>query len=94
MVFNKLEGGKQSKVFKKRTDVEELCIGCDIMKVERIKGGDKKVRDITKQHREYQADSCVWRAQLWGFSPNPLDLHGSQMCSKANNAAGSSPGSG
>lgn len=52
------------------------------------------MKDITKQYREYQADSCVWRAQLWGFNPKPLDLHDSQKYSKTIAAAGSSPDEG
>lgn len=49
---------------------------------------------ITKQNGEDQADGSVGRAQLWGLHPKPLDLHGSQMCSKTNTAAGASPGVG
>lgn len=51
----------------------------------------KRRGDVTEQYGDDQADSSEWRAQLWGLGPKPLDLHGSQMCSKTNTTTGSSP---
>lgn len=61
-------------------------IGSDMRRVEKIRRGD-----VTKQYGDDQAEGSVWRAQLWGLNPKPLDLHGSQMCSKTNTTTGSSP---
>lgn len=57
-------------------------------------GGRNEKRSVTKQYGEDQADGSVGRAQLWGLDPKPLDLHGSQVCSKTNTATGASPGAG
>lgn len=50
--------------------------------------------NITEQEGECDADSCEWRAQLEGFHPEPLDLHGGWMSSKRECSAGCKPGSG
>lgn len=64
-------------------------IGSDIRR-----GGGNEKRSLTKQYGEDQKDGSVGRAQLWGLDPKPLDLHGSQTCSKTNTATGASPGVG
>lgn len=50
--------------------------------------------DITEQEGERDADGFQWRAQLEGFHPEPLDLHGGRMSSKRECSAGCKSGSG
>lgn len=51
--------------------------------------------DITKQEGEHGGESgWKWRAQLEGFHPKPLDVHGGWMSSKRKCSAGCKPGSG
>lgn len=61
-------------------------IGSDMGRVETVRRGD-----VTEQYGDDQADGLVWRAQIWGLGPKPLDLHDNQMCSKTNTTTGSSP---